>query len=62
MKEFDTILKENDIVAKNDYWAYPNNMKLYQYSSKKVGIKIHLSATVPTTRHPTICIPTRTQR
>ena len=46
MKEFDTILKENDIVAKNDYWAYPNNMKLYQYSSKKVGIKIHLSATV----------------
>ena len=39
MKEFDTILKENDIVAKNDYWAYPNNMKLYQYSSKKVGIK-----------------------
>lgn len=44
--EIITILKENNIISQGKYWAYPDDLSLYNYSQENVGIKIHLSATV----------------
>ncbi|RVU70043.1 hypothetical protein EJK17_09675 [Lactobacillus xujianguonis] len=44
--EISIVLQKNHIVSQDRYWAYPENESFYKYSKDKVGVKIHLSATV----------------